>query len=298
MIAVSDSNGALEAPAIVADSFGSPATIGRLFLTDHLLGLRGDLADPARRRDRRRRARRRRPAAGPPSARRAGEREPSGERYDLRRELPRRERRGRARERGGRVTPGIGSWIMLSSALFCIGLVGVMLRRNPLVILLSLEIMLNAGNLLLVAGSRYVGGNDGQVLALDGHGRRRRRGRRRPRPDRRARAPRLAARRRRAAEPARMNAADLRLARAAHAARSASRFNIARRRRASRGALVALGRIALDPRRLRRSRCSPVIDLLDARRLAARDRLDRLALALGRRLPGRRRASSSTRSRP
>ena len=39
-----------------------------------------------------------------------------------------------------------------------------MLRRNPLVILLSIEIMLNAGNLLLVAGSRYVGGNDGQVL--------------------------------------------------------------------------------------------------------------------------------------
>ena len=38
-----------------------------------------------------------------------------------------------------------------------------MLRRNPLVILLSIEIMLNAGNLLLVAGSRYVGGNDGHV---------------------------------------------------------------------------------------------------------------------------------------
>jgi NADH-quinone oxidoreductase subunit K len=64
------------------------------------------------------------------------------------------------------VTPGIGSWILLSSALFCIGLAGVMLRRNPLVILLSLEIMLNAGNLLLVAGSRYVGSNDGHVLAL------------------------------------------------------------------------------------------------------------------------------------
>jgi NADH-quinone oxidoreductase subunit K len=64
------------------------------------------------------------------------------------------------------MSPGIGSWILLSSALFCIGLAGVMLRRNPLVILLSLEIMLNAGNLLLVAGSRYVGGNDGHVLAL------------------------------------------------------------------------------------------------------------------------------------
>ncbi len=64
------------------------------------------------------------------------------------------------------MTPGIGSWIILSSALFCIGLVGVLLRRNPLVILLSIEIMLNAGNLLLIAGSRYAGGNDGQVFAL------------------------------------------------------------------------------------------------------------------------------------
>jgi NADH-quinone oxidoreductase subunit K len=64
------------------------------------------------------------------------------------------------------VNPGIGNWIMLSSALFCVGLSGVLLRRNPLVILLSLEIMLNACNLLLIAGSRYVGGNDGQVFAL------------------------------------------------------------------------------------------------------------------------------------
>jgi NADH-quinone oxidoreductase subunit K len=64
------------------------------------------------------------------------------------------------------VSPGIGAWITLSSALFCIGLAGVMLRRNPLVILLSIEVMLNAGNLLLVAGARYVGGNDGQVFAL------------------------------------------------------------------------------------------------------------------------------------
>jgi NADH-quinone oxidoreductase subunit K len=64
------------------------------------------------------------------------------------------------------VSPGIGSWIMLSSALFCIGLAGVMLRRNPLVILLSIEIMLNSANLLLIAMARYVGSNDGQVFAL------------------------------------------------------------------------------------------------------------------------------------
>jgi NADH-quinone oxidoreductase subunit K len=64
------------------------------------------------------------------------------------------------------VSPGISSWIMLSAALFAVGLVGVMLRRSPLVILLSIEIMLNAGNLLLIAASRYAGGNDGQVFAL------------------------------------------------------------------------------------------------------------------------------------
>jgi NADH-quinone oxidoreductase subunit K len=64
------------------------------------------------------------------------------------------------------VSPAIGDWIMLSAALFAVGLGGVMLRRNPLVILLSLEIMLNAANLLLIAMSRYVGGEDGQVFAL------------------------------------------------------------------------------------------------------------------------------------
>ncbi len=64
------------------------------------------------------------------------------------------------------MSPGIVSWITLSAALFSIGLAGVMLRRNPLVILLSLEIMLNAGNLLLVAMARYLGNNEGHVLAL------------------------------------------------------------------------------------------------------------------------------------
>jgi NADH-quinone oxidoreductase subunit K len=64
------------------------------------------------------------------------------------------------------VSPGVGSWVLLSAGLFCVGLAGVMLRRNPLVILLSLEIMLNSGNLLLIAMSRYVGRNDGQVFAL------------------------------------------------------------------------------------------------------------------------------------
>ena len=54
----------------------------------------------------------------------------------------------------------------LSAILFSIGLVGVLLRRSPLTILLSLEIMLNSVNLTLVAFSRQVGGSDGQVFAL------------------------------------------------------------------------------------------------------------------------------------
>ncbi len=57
-------------------------------------------------------------------------------------------------------------FLALSAILFSIGLVGVLLRRSPLTILLSLEIMLNSVNLTLVAFSREVGGSDGQVFAL------------------------------------------------------------------------------------------------------------------------------------
>ena len=90
VIAVSDSSSSFHAPAIVADSFGSPATIGKLFLTDHLLAfeaislvlLVGAIAGvvlgagellPSRTRDER------------------ADREPMQERYDLRREYRRRE---------------------------------------------------------------------------------------------------------------------------------------------------------------------------------------------------------------
>jgi NADH-quinone oxidoreductase subunit J len=103
VIAVSDSNSVLAAPASVADSFGSPATIGRLFLTDHLLAFEaislillvgaiagvvlgaGDLI-PQRSRDE--------DSGG------GGEREPRGERFDLRREVQRREREEQESEVG------------------------------------------------------------------------------------------------------------------------------------------------------------------------------------------------------
>ncbi|MGI9116457.1 MAG: NADH-quinone oxidoreductase subunit NuoK [Gaiellales bacterium] len=60
----------------------------------------------------------------------------------------------------------ISFFLGLSAILFSIGLVGVLLRRSPLTILLSLEVMLNSVNLTLVAFSRQVGGSDGQVFAL------------------------------------------------------------------------------------------------------------------------------------
>jgi NADH-quinone oxidoreductase subunit K len=57
-------------------------------------------------------------------------------------------------------------FVVLSAFLFCIGVTGVLTRRNPLVVLLSLELMLNAGNLALIAFSRMLGNGDGQVFAL------------------------------------------------------------------------------------------------------------------------------------
>jgi NADH:ubiquinone oxidoreductase subunit K len=59
------------------------------------------------------------------------------------------------------------TWYLVVSALiFSIGAGGVLIRRNPLVILLCLELMLNAGNLALVAFARAHGNQGGQVFAL------------------------------------------------------------------------------------------------------------------------------------
>jgi NADH-quinone oxidoreductase subunit K len=57
-------------------------------------------------------------------------------------------------------------YLVLSALLFAIGAGGVLIRRSPLVILLCLELMLNAGNLALVAFSRSSGNEQGQVFAL------------------------------------------------------------------------------------------------------------------------------------
>jgi NAD(P)H-quinone oxidoreductase subunit 4L len=63
---------------------------------------------------------------------------------------------------------GLQHYLILSAMLFAIGLYGALARRNALVILMSIEIMLNAANISLVAFSRYVpsAALTGQVFAL------------------------------------------------------------------------------------------------------------------------------------
>ncbi len=60
----------------------------------------------------------------------------------------------------------IGWYLTVSAIVFAIGSAGVLTRRNPLTTLLSLELMLNAGNLALIAFARMWGSGDGQVFAI------------------------------------------------------------------------------------------------------------------------------------
>jgi NADH-quinone oxidoreductase subunit K len=61
---------------------------------------------------------------------------------------------------------GLEHYLVVSVLLFLIGLLGVILRRNLLIIYMSLELMLNASNLALVAFSRHNDRLDGQMLAF------------------------------------------------------------------------------------------------------------------------------------
>ncbi len=58
------------------------------------------------------------------------------------------------------------AYLLLSAALFCVGLFGVLTRRNALMFLISVELMLNAANINLVAFSLYHGNLTGQTFAL------------------------------------------------------------------------------------------------------------------------------------
>ena len=58
------------------------------------------------------------------------------------------------------------NFIVLSSVLFCLGVLGVLPRKNAIVILGCVELMLNSVNLLLAAFSTYKGNGDGQILVF------------------------------------------------------------------------------------------------------------------------------------
>ncbi len=60
----------------------------------------------------------------------------------------------------------LSSYIIVSTTIFVIGLAGVLIRRNFLIILFSIELMLNAANINFVAFSHYAHGITGQILAL------------------------------------------------------------------------------------------------------------------------------------
>src|SRR5207253_3116944 len=62
--------------------------------------------------------------------------------------------------------PSIAWYLGVAAFLFSVGALGVLLRRNPLIVLLSLEIMLNGANLALIAFSRHQGRGDGQIFAI------------------------------------------------------------------------------------------------------------------------------------
>ena len=62
--------------------------------------------------------------------------------------------------------PDVPWYLVVSGILFAVGAMGVMLRRSPLIVLLSLEIMLNAANLAFVGFARLYGDLDGQIFAL------------------------------------------------------------------------------------------------------------------------------------
>ncbi len=57
-------------------------------------------------------------------------------------------------------------YLVVSAIIFSIGMAGVLTRRNPLVVLLCIELMLNAANLALIAFARAHGNQDGHVFAL------------------------------------------------------------------------------------------------------------------------------------
>ena len=63
-------------------------------------------------------------------------------------------------------TIGLNHYLVLSAIIFSLGMAGVLLRRNLIVLLMSIELMLNAVNISFVAFSNYTGKLDGQVMVF------------------------------------------------------------------------------------------------------------------------------------
>jgi NADH-quinone oxidoreductase subunit K len=61
---------------------------------------------------------------------------------------------------------GLNHYLIVSAALFTVGVLGVMLRRNAIVIFMSIELMLNAVNLSFVAFAHYMGSIEGQIFVF------------------------------------------------------------------------------------------------------------------------------------
>ena len=60
----------------------------------------------------------------------------------------------------------LNHYLILSAAIFAIGVLGVVIRRNLIVVLMSIELMLNAVNLTFIAFSRFLGSMEGQVVVF------------------------------------------------------------------------------------------------------------------------------------
>ena len=60
----------------------------------------------------------------------------------------------------------LNHYLILSAVLFTIGTAGVLLRRNVITVLLSIEVMLNAVNLTFIAFGRFLGSSDGQIIVF------------------------------------------------------------------------------------------------------------------------------------
>src|SRR5437588_12912433 len=64
------------------------------------------------------------------------------------------------------MTPGADHFLILSAVLFTLGVMGVLTRRDPLIIFMSIELMLNSVNLTFVTFSRYLSSADGQIFVF------------------------------------------------------------------------------------------------------------------------------------